>query len=123
MNMCKTLRACAAFVSVISVLAGCTAMAPAGPDYDAMLADMMKASFRDQGIATVDRLRQDDSDVECSKAEGKALPDDVAKRIETANLKTVKMRLATSSGSALPSALEHSTSESSWRRRSTVAMP
>ena len=91
MNMRKTLRAYAAIVPSIVLLAGCAAMAPPGPDYDAMLGEMMKASFRDQGIAKVDRLRQDDSDVECSKAEGKALPDGVAKRIETANLKTVKM--------------------------------
>ena len=71
-------------------VAGCAAVAPA-PDYDALVSEMMKASFRDQGIAKVDRLQQDASDVECSKAQGQALPDAVAKAIETANLKTVKM--------------------------------
>ena len=71
-------------------VAGCAAVAPA-PDYDALVAEMMKASFRDQGIAKVDRLQQDASDVECSKAQGQALPDAMAKAIETANLKTVKM--------------------------------
>ena len=71
-------------------VAGCAAVAPA-PDYDALVAEMMKASFRDQGIAKVDRLQQDASDVECSKAQGQALPAATAKAIEAANLKTVKM--------------------------------
>ena len=71
-------------------VAGCAAVAPA-PDYDALVSEMMKASFRDQGIAKVDRLQQDASDAECSKAQGQALPDATAKAIETANLKTVKM--------------------------------
>ena len=71
-------------------VAGCAAVAPA-PDYDALVTEMMKASFRDQGIAKVDRLQQDASDVECSKAQGQALPAATAKAIEAANLKTVKM--------------------------------
>ncbi len=44
-------------------LAGCAAIAPA-PNYDALMADMMKASFRDQGIASVERLQQDASNDE-----------------------------------------------------------
>ena len=71
-------------------VAGCAAVAPA-PDYDALVTEMMKASFRDQGIAKVDRLQQDASDAECSKALGRALPDATAKALEAANLKTVKM--------------------------------
>ena len=71
-------------------LAGCAAVVQV-PNYDALLSEMMTSSFRDQGIAKVDRLKQDASDVECSKAEGKSLPDAAAKAIETANLKTVKM--------------------------------
>ena len=77
-------------IAVAVWVAGCAAVAPA-PDYDALVSEMMKASFRDQGIAKVDRLQQDASDVECSKAQGQALPDAMAKAIETANLKTVKM--------------------------------
>jgi sulfur-oxidizing protein SoxX len=72
------------------LLAGCAAMSPA-PDYDALLSYMMKASFRDQGIAKLDRLNQDASNAECSKAQGKPLPDARAKAIEADNLKTVKM--------------------------------
>ncbi len=77
-----------------AVLAGCaTPLTSPSRDkaYDAMLDTMMKSSFRDQGIATVDRLKQDESDAACSKAEGKALPDAAAAAIEAANLKTVKM--------------------------------
>jgi L-cysteine S-thiosulfotransferase len=80
----------AASAALIPMLAGCAANAPA-PDYDAQVAEMMTSSFRDQGIAKVDRLQQDASNAACSKAEGKDLPDSTAKAIEAANLKTVKM--------------------------------
>ncbi len=73
-----------------AALAGCTAMAPA-PDYDALVAQMMTSSFRDQGIAKVERLQQDASNTACSKAAGQALLAGLAKSIEQANLKTVKM--------------------------------
>ena len=78
-----------ALIASVTLLAGCAAVAPV-PDYDALLATMLKESFRDQGIAKVERLTQDASNAECSKAEGKALPDALAKAIEAANLKTVK---------------------------------
>jgi sulfur-oxidizing protein SoxX len=74
----------------IGLLAACAAPPPA-PDYDALTAEMMKASFRDQGIAKVDRLAQDPSNAECSKSLGEALPAAKAKTIEGANLATVKM--------------------------------
>jgi sulfur-oxidizing protein SoxX len=77
-------------LGVAIVLAGCAAVAQS-PDYDALLGQMMKTSFRDQGIAKVDRLQQDPSNAECSKAEGRPLPDTLAKAIEMANLATVKM--------------------------------
>jgi L-cysteine S-thiosulfotransferase len=79
-----------AAVSALVILAGCATVAPA-PDYDALTAAMMKASFRDQGIAKVDRLQQDASNAECSKSEGKALPEARTKAIEAANLATVKL--------------------------------
>ena len=80
----------AAVLTGIVALAGCAAVSPE-PDYDAMLQSILKASFRDQGIAKVDRLRQDASDRACSEAEGKALPEAKVKAIESENLKTVKM--------------------------------
>ena len=72
------------------LLAGCAVVAPA-PDYNARMAAMLKNSFRDQGIATVDRLQQDASNAECSASEGKPLPDARAKAIEATNLATVKL--------------------------------
>jgi sulfur-oxidizing protein SoxX len=74
----------------LAVLGGCAAMAPSA-DYDALVGKMMKASFRDQGIAKVDRLQQDTANAECSKALGAALPEALAKSIEKANLATVKL--------------------------------
>ncbi len=70
------------------LLTGCAAMAPA-PDYDALAAQMMASSFRAEGIATLERLKQDASDAECSKAMGGTLPDARSKAIEAENLKTV----------------------------------
>ncbi|MEI7444881.1 MAG: sulfur oxidation c-type cytochrome SoxX, partial [Burkholderiales bacterium] len=74
------------------VAAGCTAPGtPASdPRLDARVAEMMNASFRDQGIATVERLRQDEADALCSKAEGAPLPEAVAKRVEAEQAKTVR---------------------------------
>ena len=84
-------RSCALpSVVTLALLAGCAAPAPA-TDYDALLSDMLKASFREQGIAKLDRLTQDESNAVCSKAQGKELPPAVASAITAANLKTVKM--------------------------------
>ena len=80
----------AASVAAILLLTGCAAMAPA-PDYNALVAEMMKSSFRDQGIAKVDRLQQDATNAACSQAEDKALAEVMAKAIQAANLKTVKL--------------------------------
>ena len=88
--MNKKLAIQAAALAAIVSLAGCAAVSPA-PDYDAMLQSVLKASFRDQGIAKVDRLKQDASNQACSEAQGKDLPDATAKAIEAENLKTVKM--------------------------------
>jgi L-cysteine S-thiosulfotransferase len=72
------------------LLTSCAAMAPT-PDYDARMAALLKSSFRDQGIATVDRLQQDASNVECSASKGLPLSEARTKAIEAANLATVKM--------------------------------
>jgi sulfur-oxidizing protein SoxX len=77
-------------VASAALVASCAALAPR-PDYDALTAEMMKTSFRDEGIAQVTRLEQDASNAECSKAAGVPLPEAKAKAIEAANLKTVKM--------------------------------
>jgi sulfur-oxidizing protein SoxX len=79
-----------AVVAVVVAIAGCAATAPA-IDYDAAVQQMMKSSFRDQGIATVDRLQQDEADAACSKALGAPLPEAQRSAIEAANMKTVRM--------------------------------
>jgi len=74
----------------LATLAVSVAASP-GAALDARMAEMMKASFRDQGIAKVDRLAQDLANEACSKAEGADLPAAVAKQVEAENLKTVKL--------------------------------
>lgn len=72
------------------LVAGCASMAPA-PEYDALVAQMMTTSFRDEGIAKVDRLQQDAANAACSKAQGANLADDVANAIQQDALKGVRM--------------------------------
>ena len=79
----------AAAIATALLLTSCASVAPA-PDFDVLMAAMMKSSFRDQGIATLDRLQQDASNAECSAALGAQLPEARARAIEAANLATVK---------------------------------
>jgi L-cysteine S-thiosulfotransferase len=84
-----TVTAVASAVLLVA-LTGCASLKQ--PDYDALMASMVKSSFRDEGIATVSRLQQDASNAECSAADvaGKPLPEARARAIEAENLKTVK---------------------------------
>ena len=84
----KTLVTAAAVATV--VIAGCAAVVPK-PDYDALLKQMMTGSFRDEGIAKVDRLQQDAANAACSAAEGGSPPEAVAAAIQQAALKGVRM--------------------------------
>ncbi len=70
--------------------AGCASMTPT-PDYDVLVAQMMTGSFRDEGIAKVDRLQQDAANAVCSEAQGGAVAEDVASVIQQAALKSVRM--------------------------------
>ena len=89
--MKKHTRHILAAAAVAVAVAGCASL-PGSIELDQLAAGTVKASFRDQGIAKVDRLVQDDSNRECSAAEvsGKPLAPARAKTIEEANLKTVK---------------------------------
>ncbi|WP_332751865.1 sulfur oxidation c-type cytochrome SoxX [Hydrogenophaga sp.] len=82
-----------AFVTTLAavLLAGCSA-APSAADADKATAAMLKSSFQARGIATLDRLNQDEANAACMQADvaGKPLDDKVAKAIEAANMKTVK---------------------------------
>lgn len=73
------------------VLAGC-ASSVATVDLDKLTADIVKASFRDEGTVKIDRLQQDEAQRACSEADvaGKPLDDKTAKAIEAANLKAIK---------------------------------
>lgn len=71
------------------LLAGC-AMAPTSQAVNEATAQVLKNSFREQGIARLDRLKLDASNQACSEAAGKPLDDKLAKAIEEANLQTVK---------------------------------
>jgi L-cysteine S-thiosulfotransferase len=53
---------------LLLVLAGCAAL-PAGPELDREAQAVMKASFRDQGIAKAERIVQDLGQSACSSAE------------------------------------------------------
>ncbi|HEY6353581.1 MAG TPA: sulfur oxidation c-type cytochrome SoxX [Burkholderiaceae bacterium] len=69
------------------VLAGC-ASAPSPAELDQQTLTAMKASFRDQGIAKVDRLNQDLGQQACSSA---AAPSpELAKRIEEQALASIR---------------------------------
>jgi sulfur-oxidizing protein SoxX len=69
------------------VLAGC-ASGPSTAELDKMAQQSIKASFRDQGIAKLDRLNQDLSQAVCSGEQEP--PDAVAERIRAESLASVK---------------------------------
>lgn len=79
----------AAALAVPAILDGC-ATAPGDAEVSAKAAAVLKASFKEQGQAKLDRLDQDDMQKACSQYAGKAPPKDVAERIEKANLASIK---------------------------------
>ncbi|OOG37889.1 sulfur oxidation c-type cytochrome SoxX [Polaromonas sp. A23] len=80
----------AALLAVSMFLASC-ATGPSPQDVAAATEKVLKSSFRDQGIAKTTWLDQDASNKACSEAQGAALDEKLAKSIEEANMKTVKM--------------------------------
>jgi len=78
--------------AAVAVAAGCASMTQRDDAaLNAKALELMKASFREQGIAKLDRLIQDDVQRLCSEYSGdKTLPKDVAERIEKAELATIK---------------------------------
>jgi sulfur-oxidizing protein SoxX len=72
-------------------LAGCaTSTAGADSSVDAKATAMLKSSFKERGQAKLDRLDQDETQKVCSEWFGKAMPKDLAERIEKQNLATIK---------------------------------
>ena len=79
-----------ALVAAAVLVVGCatTPTAPTAADLDKQAVAMIRASFRDEGIAKVDRLNQDLGQAACSTAE--APPKAVTKQIEAEALATVR---------------------------------
>jgi L-cysteine S-thiosulfotransferase len=75
--------------AAVIALAGCASVATS-PDYGAMLSEMMRSSFRDEGIAKTDRLVQDAANAACSEAMAADVSADVAQSIEKEAMKTVR---------------------------------
>ncbi|WP_332744936.1 sulfur oxidation c-type cytochrome SoxX [Hydrogenophaga sp.] len=73
------------------VLSACSS-SPSPADVNKATADMLKNSFQARGIATLDRLKQDQANAECAVADatGKPLDAKMTKAIEEASMKTVK---------------------------------
>ncbi len=67
--------------------AGCATL-PSSQELDQQAQAAIKASFRDEGIAKVDRINQDLGQSACSS--DKPPPDDVAKRVEAEALATIR---------------------------------
>jgi len=84
--MNKTL-AMAALVGAAAIVAGC-ATTPSPADLDRQALAMMKASFRDEGIAKADRLNQDLAQQACSS--DKAPAEAVARQIQAEALATIR---------------------------------
>jgi len=84
---------CVTVALVMTLAIAACSSPPTAADLDTLTASTIASSFRDEGIAKVDRLVQDDANRECSQAEvsGKPLTPERAKAIETANLATVKL--------------------------------
>ena len=78
--------------AAVAVAAGCASMTQRDDAaLNAKALELMKASFREQGIAKLDRLVQDDVQRLCSEYSGdKTLPKDVAERIEKAEQASIK---------------------------------
>jgi sulfur-oxidizing protein SoxX len=72
----------------VAILAVGCATAPAPEDLDRQALAMIKGSFREQGIAKMDRVEQDLGQAACSAAQPPA--EDVARRIETEALATIQ---------------------------------
>ena len=77
------------WAGVAALAVGC-ATTPSDTEVNAKAAQMMKASFKENGQAKLDRLDQDDTQRLCSLYAGKLIPKDVLARIEAQNLASIK---------------------------------
>jgi len=86
----KKLASIAAAALVLAACAAASARAPAGPSDEQVLATL-RASFHAKGQAHLDRLEQDEVQKLCTEySDGRAMPPEVAHRIEQSQLATIK---------------------------------
>jgi L-cysteine S-thiosulfotransferase len=79
-----------ALSAIAALVAGC-ATAPSDEEISARALAVMKAGFKEQGQAKLDRLDQDELQRVCSTYSGdNPLPKDIAERIEKQQLATIK---------------------------------
>jgi len=90
-KMNSKLRTGLAATAVALLVVGC-ASAPSVADLNALTQQIVKASFRDQGIVKDSILNTDETNQACSEADasGKPLDEKTAKRIEEINMKAIK---------------------------------
>lgn len=89
--MNSKLRTGLAATTVALLVVGC-ASAPSVADLSALTQQIVKASFRDEGIVKASILNTDETNQACSEADasGKPLDEKTAKRIEEINMKVIK---------------------------------
>jgi len=83
-------RGLASCVAVVALAGGACVTAPTEDEVAAKASAMLKASFKANGQAGLDRLEQDDTQRVCSAFAGKTPRGDVALRIERANLASIR---------------------------------
>ena len=90
-KMNSKLRTGLAVASVALLVVGC-ASGPKVADLNALTQQIIKASFRDEGIVKASLLNTDETNQACSEADatGKPLDEKTAKRIEEINMKAIK---------------------------------
>jgi sulfur-oxidizing protein SoxX len=90
-KMNSKLRTGLAATTVALLVVGC-ASAPSVADLSALTQQIVKASFRDEGIVKASILNTDETNQACSEADasGKPLDEKTAKRIEEINMKAIK---------------------------------
>src|SRR6266446_3900754 len=82
-------RAMLAVTLMVLAVVGCTT-APSKEETAAKASAILKASFKANGQAGLDRLDQDETQRVCSAQDGKAPAKDVAEKIEKLNLTLIK---------------------------------
>lgn len=75
-------------LTALALIAAASAQAQTAKQLDQQADAMMRASFREQGIAKLERLNQDDAQKACSQAKPPSAA--VTKKIEAAQMATIK---------------------------------